>query len=247
MSRRHCPGCCLCLILEDDFDRTDNTNLGSDWAEVLGDSDIFSNTLRIPAGGLVVTTYEHSDTRMVVYAKFPTTPVGSKPRIIVNYLDEDNYLFAELDIQSPNTFLSVNSRIGGVETDLAPFPGGYSIGAYAGGEITVCFSGTSIAATVAENAGQWACAPDTGGKKAGLGNGGSGSIQADDFSWKEHFYTLQRADCPKCLCLCEGYCISKTLTATFTATGGCFDLLDGFTISMTYDEELGTFDIDWSG
>lgn len=64
MGDRRC--CCEsdCLILEDDFERADNDDIGSDWNEIYGDWEIISGDLvatELPA--LIVTTKKNSKSR----------------------------------------------------------------------------------------------------------------------------------------------------------------------------------------
>ena len=103
MSRRlGCPECCAqsgCLILLDDFERADSTNLGSDWDEIAGDSEIVSGEVSIPTSGIIATDSSIVSTNIdqFVYGKIKTIATGKKYRIICNYNNSGSYIAGELE------------------------------------------------------------------------------------------------------------------------------------------------------
>jgi len=236
---RCCCGVPGCVIFQDNFDRANSTNLGSDWTEVVGDSEIAGNTVQIPDLGLIKCNTPHPiDTpTCVVFADIANDPPSGKYRVLVNYVDEDNYLFGQYD--SAGT-LSVGEVAAGVETILDSVACG---GIVFGDVLTVCrnkgglYAGVGIASVWA-----WHCVADNGGRYTGLASG-SGQIKFDDFYFEEHYVT--DPDCKQCECHCNEFCVPKTLYLTFSASDCCEDL-DERTIELTFD--AGAYpEFQWTG
>jgi hypothetical protein len=223
--------CCAvpgCVIESDDFNRADNTNLGSKWTEVAGDSDIFTNTVRIPADGLIKCTTRHPiDTpTCVVWAKL--VDVTGVYRVPVNIVDEDNYLYG----QWTDDILSVWEVSGGVHEELDNWPS--ASGVSPGDYLTVCRNKTGIYAGVGlVSAYAWACVDDNEGRYVGLAAGDGGTIRFDDFVFEEHWAT--DPDCKRCACECQEYCVPKTLTLTFHVRAGDCEL-DGESMELELDK-----------
>ena len=110
------PGCqcCACTIAEDTFDRADSTNLGSDWTEQTGDSEIESNRLVLPADAIATFTPSGGYYAMEVVAQGDS---GDKPRLIY-YRNSSNWLAAELEIGTSGK-ARIIQRISGTTTTTA--------------------------------------------------------------------------------------------------------------------------------
>lgn len=116
--------CCPveCEIATDDFNRGDSTNLGADWTERLGGSgwEISSNVLTTAVANDVVTHNDgHPDDEsdLRVWARVRGA-IGDQLRIIVCYVDNDTYLFGQLEIGSDCVYLSIWKRASGSNTQL---------------------------------------------------------------------------------------------------------------------------------
>lgn len=255
MGDRRC--CCVegCVIVEDNFNRTNSTNIGSNWTEEAEDSEIANNVLVIPLDGLVVTQKKHFHKTMLAWVDLPglfsdgdfttTAEVGDIYRVIVNYNEDDGtYYYGEYEVLSDGYTAEI--RVGyhdgasdsTLDTDEVPVdPGAH--------QFTVCRNLNGIYAYDSQNEElqAWAIATsDNGGRKAGLANKGSGQtgsiLEFDDFVWSEHYYT--DPDCPKCGCECEGYPLKKTLTMTIVAAGSC-DCLNGEELEFNHQDDSGDF------
>ena len=120
LGRRCCCGPPPCTQFEDNFDRSNNTNIGSDWSEEEGDWSIASNKLSISSANalcLCQASLDHPYSLEVVYN---ATTLNDLIKIVFNYVDSDNYSFVLIEIE-PDTFinfLKIVDRVGGVETVL---------------------------------------------------------------------------------------------------------------------------------
>ena len=223
MDRRCCCKRRGCLIVGDDFNREPSTNLGSNWVEVLEDSDIYDNTLRIPAGGIVRTARKHPANHWtgIYEVKLVDLQHDNKYRLLFNYKDADNYYYLEYHFfydSGDKVTLSLGSVSGGGDSTLqSSTTSGGGVGGDA--RLVVCrdldgvYFGVDGADIVECTLG------DNGGRYAGLESAGNGSARFDDFIWEEHYYTNH--DCPPCLCSCEGYCLPEELTMTIVAYEDC--------------------------
>ena len=113
-------GCCEdeCFFGSDDFNRSNSTNLGSDWTEVTGNSEIASNELLLPFSAVAVhnTVNPSGNGNMNVFADV-TLGSGDVARVVAGYADTNNYLIAEVTEGSPGT-IKLIERVSGTETTL---------------------------------------------------------------------------------------------------------------------------------
>ena len=238
MTRRRC--CCGCVILADSFDRPNSSDLGAEWNEISGDWQISGNRL-IETGNSGATILSVQDApdepinfRVVVEDTFPDNG-GRKYRIIVCAEDEDNYLFGQLETTTSNYTIWIGRRAAGVDSD--PMDTWTSTEPFAY-EQTVClsYSGNTLAFVPAEQTGDgvWGCDSNPPGLKFGLANFGDEQVAYDDVDVQLH--EASDPNCPACLCTCEYECLPKELTATFTATGNCYAMLNLATITLEREE-----------
>ena len=85
--------CCKCFVFTDDFDRTDSTDVGSDWNEVVGDWEILDNELHEEAGLSTGTANAkifgmqpvsaHAEGKMYVRVDLENAVVGDKYYVYV--------------------------------------------------------------------------------------------------------------------------------------------------------------------
>jgi len=235
------PTCCCegCIIFEDDFNRA-NTEPVTGWTEVTGDSDIVAGELEVPDPGLIVADAANSlDTpRGQVTVDLPTVSAGEKYRVIINYDDEQNYLFGELETAGAGVgTLRAWERIAGSDTLIDSITTGWT----SPDTMTVCRSETGLFVGNQASVVAWGCIDaDNGGRQAGLSNDTGSPITYDNFRYLQSIF--EEVNCPACDCQCENYCVPKTLTATLTALHACCDCMDGVEIELTYQpSELPDF------
>lgn len=131
LMNKYSPGagcvCCgpgdSCTLLNDTFDRANSTNLGSDWTEGGGsiDLEISSNSvIRVsgnPTYAISTVTHSSGDIRVTMAVTAPTS--GSKFRIIFDFVDASNYVFAEFTTGGgAGGGVRLWKRVGGTETAL---------------------------------------------------------------------------------------------------------------------------------
>lgn len=207
-----CPGC---LALADDFQRA---TLGCQWSQRSGSWSISSDRL-VESGNddaVIIAQRAVSDMSFRVVASIPNVPSGAIYRAIVNYVDDDNYHFAEIDFTSGALTIRLCKRSGGSNSTLKERSwDGSMVGSPQ--SVGVCFTEKIF------SAGQeyepymlWITdpTPHDGGYRAGLGNGANVEIEFDDFWLSEHLDT--NADCAYCVCRCDNVPLPMTLTAHVT-------------------------------
>jgi hypothetical protein len=185
--------------------------------------------------------------------------VGAKPRLIVNYVDEGNYFFAEWEKTdaSNNGTLRLFRREGGSD-GAALTTASAQLSSPA--SLNVCFDDESFEARLSQLLEPTAtdvayiCNPNrfSDGDKAGVGNGAAIAVDFGEHPANQSFFNIiekypPKADCPKCICACKGYCIPRTLTATFTLgnpSGPCNSGgLHGYSMTLTKASDS----TDWVG
>jgi len=260
MSRRRFGGSCCCgkacILLSDNFDRAPSTNLGANWEEVSGsgDSSIVGGELSMPAGAMVVTTEGTGlpDPWMTSTAVIPNPQPGDIDRAIVNYVDTNNYLCAEVEFQAAGVaVIRACSISAGAKSVLDENTVGYVAGE--ANSIVACRTIEGLYAGCNASMTTWACVGDNGGRKAGLENASaSNTITLDTFvSLRGEGLNGLGADpdvvsrCFYCECECEGHCLPDTLTLHIDSSGfcSCFDDWEiTLTLDMTHQPEVC-----WSG
>ncbi len=210
------PGCCCetCTIAEDTFNRADSATPGTAWQVVSGTWEIVSNALSETSGaGLVFLkkTHPKNSPTGVVYVDLLGPANGTKHRVLVNYVDDENYLYAEYyhATNGADCYLAVGIVVAGDETELNRREG-YSIGS-ASNRLVVCRSRDGLYAYLEGryDAARACGIEDNGGRRVALAGG---SIGFDNFDWEQHHTT--NPDCPMCMCECEGYCLPSELLLT---------------------------------
>lgn len=249
MSRRRC--CCdkACFLFEDDFERDNSTDLGSDWNEVVGDwgiqeitDDMLTTHKRMvekydtatgTAGAIVICTQAvpaRSEGEMDVSIEVPVYGLTT---------GDTYYLYpACTDVNTVGTVVAkfvwngtkwtTSIYVASVEIDSYETPSTGSPHEYV---LHVCvdreLGGAKawVSPTVNEYAA-WAVPVDPGtGRYAGVGHNNTGHLnQFDNFHLEE--LRTEEEICQSCFCECDGTTPSLTLLGTIscaTDRAHCFD------------------------
>jgi hypothetical protein len=239
MGDRRC--CCGCWTGSDDFNRADSTDLGDDWDERSGDWEIKSNQLYESgnAGAMVIFQPNHGKPRSIVTVYITDEDTNDIYRVIVNYLDDDNYMYAELDIGTGGvggSTVSLHSVTGGSDSELISQAVTLTGFPALSRTMNVCLSSEIFSVEVSNISADMCVWYETGpvhstGYKTGLGNGYGQAIYYDDFTMSEHWE--DDPECPDCCpCRCGENEIQKDLIATYVGEDEC-DTLDGITVELT--------------
>jgi hypothetical protein len=245
MSRRKC--CCdvseSCTIFSDEFTTDD---LAENWTEISGEWSIGSGVLSTSDSDAILTCNTtltpFENHAVVAKINLGTYNSGKKVRILFNYIDTDNYNYAEFWYNSTYQYqvsVKVVSRVGGVDTTASTVNGlldSYPTGSYLLTYIKICITATSVAVAVAmaneswvSAGGQW-IAIDSTVVSCGVGNAGTVGVTFD-------YVTLYRleTDTEHCIdCFVCSYCNAGTLANQYQITiagmscpGGSPDTGDG--------------------
>lgn len=256
-------GCCEapadCHIFADTFDRSNSTDLGADWTEVIGDWSISDDLLRVSEYGLCVCTHPHpdSETRQIVQVKLLGQNNNDAGGIVCDYVDQNNYHYVEVTFReypdvSTLTFWkntpSLMIQLGDTRTIDAV------LGNWA--TLKVCFRGDVIQAQF--DGGEVYAEPtsECGGFVAGVqATVMEESFYFNDFDYDKH-YSTTNPKCPECSGGGEGLpcnCCSEGTMPTLwlvkiegivddTCTAGdCTLLNDSFIIDLTDFPDLNAF------
>jgi hypothetical protein len=243
---------------------TMGTNLGANWTEVTGDSELVLGTVRIPAGGIIVAVPTADRGAMQVSVTMMDLQPNKKYRVLINYdSDTGAYHYAEYDCTNTavggygdyRSYLRVGSSAGG---DAYEIEDTYTKGN--DNALIACRTPGGLYAT-SENSEivAWTCETEPTPVEAGLmNNSASLDIEFDDFSILRYEGTdspLFPADpdtvhrCYYCACECDGECLPETLELTITASGGYGVNLsyctDGYRVTLNYQE--GNDPFEWYG
>lgn len=256
MGRRRC--CCGCEIGSDDFNRDDSTTLGTLWPDTIegntaqtGDWDIADNTATENDGaGRAIFHKRHPrpDESMIVQIWLPDIQLDDKYEVILNWLDFDNYHYAQVEAvtENPTGELWMVLRLyvvsEGVETLLSEI----SIGRVFPDPITELRQGALHAKigregfcarlSTAEVFLVWETTtliPE--GYWAGMGASGREGIAIDDFEFAEHLETNPL--CPWCICKCNRKPLPKKLKATIVDCTGRMTAAEGCEIDLDWQQD----------
>lgn len=219
--------CCTageCWTFEDDFNRSDSSDLGSDWNEISGDWEIDTNRLHEPSTSgpdKVACTQPvplRSAGEMRVTVSIINPVVGDE--FYVYLAGEDDHLtaaeWARFTYQSTNTFLVELSTGESQTMSWAPTtPGVFPV-------VACCDSDGFLMAAIASSTNEYPWSDEAGtlsGRYAGLGHGDTTSgATFDDFTMAE--LRIPGEICLECFCRCGSINVPKDLTITFQ----CADL-----------------------
>lgn len=251
MGDRRC--CCDCPSWSDDFERANSTDLGPDWTEIAGDSFIESNRLKCTYSGgknaLVICEQKPQGNQLSYYIQVSlyNRAEGDIHRVIVNYVDEDNYYFVHVLCGAFPTVgtIALYRRALGIDTEL--ISRNYTSDPNV--RITVCFDGDTFSVQddvtdlLFAPAGPLTTDPPSDVYRAGLA--GAGPAYFNDFYFSEHWSTNEK--CPRCCCYCEHTPLDPELHLTIEGQGvaGCGDGTPGI-VAAYWDGQYCDLLVNWS-
>lgn len=205
--------CCCCVILADDFDRDDNTDLGENWTEETGDAEIATNKLKLPSGGRVIsvaaqaTPHQLGDGLGTIGVEITGHNAhGSKCWVIVDWVDSSNYHALEFETIDDDFFTArLRKWTAGVASTLSTLTGNPQNGGTRQVQ-HVCLTEFGFFAAFEDTVMQ-AVTSDHGGTMVGLENGTDTNVRFDDFNWQ--YTDEQRTGCHPCAAGCA-YCTAGT-------------------------------------
>lgn len=231
--------CCLdgCLIVADDFNRADSDDPGCNWVKLAGGDYGISGHQLVGTGLLITTRKNPLDTiNAVVYVTLRNLQVNNIYRVVVGFVDPDNYRYAKLVCDnSSNLTMSLNKVVNGTHTQLKFDTRGYE----GGGDFcaVVCIAeGGNFAVRPASEEPLTVCTPAVGNSgwtpPRVMGNVGFAGGAFDDWSYWEQY--ADNAECEYCDCTCDGQCLPDTLTVRFVNIQYC-DCFDQWSFEIQRD------------
>ena len=240
------PCCCTgCDIASDEFDRA---SVGAGWTQVSGSWSISSNRLETSdSDALAIFATDHpegsSSHHISVLGKVSDT--GSKIRGIVAYDSADDYIFAELMINSSDcSEIKFFERVGGSTSQVGDTR---NVGILATGtdyRLEVCFQDDTypnddgelcVKLSLSDGSHSWTFCESSitaTGDQVGLGTGtltSSGSASFESFDW--NISKKDQGSCPDCkgstcLLLSDGFtrADSTDLGCNWTETSGAWSI-----------------------
>ena len=239
-----CKTCCeTCFYFSDDFNRSDDTDLGADWTEVAGAWEIASNVLSTASDDAICKCETDGTVPYVVRVALKGGSSGDEFRVIVDYTDSSNYAYVRITRPTAGTVASFIVTVSGgshtVEATGAAWV--HNLGTttlY----IQVCVDSVAVLVSTSTEADYTPITQrafgNTGlaGGTCGLGTGtnDTAAVTFDSFSIQKHADT--QAGCPRC-------------STCPTAGIGCFSCDTGYlnamylTLSMITEDGCGVCSI----
>lgn len=247
---RHMPGCgcCGCEVFTDDFNRADDTNIGSDWSEESGAWAIASNKLAGSSNGIAVYNTTISQASYKVESIVRTDTANDTVGVVAYYTDANNYYSAILSIGAGTRTLKIFETVAGVTTERASV-NVTSAAVNVDHTVSLCVNHDGSSAHLAAMYGStplvaWSDAtPLSGPGKAGVYR----KSAAGATTWDEFSVSLTNTDdCPGCVCgLCtEGTSPNSIQVVIAGATGYCSDINGTYVLDKVVDCYAAT-DCEW--
>lgn len=184
---------CCCTIASDDFGAD---QLATNWDVRSGTPAVASGVLSMSAGTnlLIHNTAAPADATAVFSSvTFRGTSTIDIVRLVVAYVDDNNYWYAEAQPGSSNGTLKLFERSGGVNTQRGSTVTISSMQTNEDWEIQLCVQPGAVTAAaffgslLATNEVVYAATVTVASTKAGLGASESGTITLNDFEFERHF------------------------------------------------------------
>lgn len=194
-----CPDCCDCSYFTDEFNRADSTDLGSDWDERAGVWRILNQMLRADsANGLIVCQQQHPSGSLSyhVFARFRFRNDGDEARVVVDYVDDNNYVFAQIKQGSAADGLSLWKRTNGTNAEVGTRLGNYVFPVDFEFECHLCVHDGEITASVGYRS--VSAAHTASSNLTGLGTGAIGPDGCDFTKFDLQYDRSDESDCLPC-------------------------------------------------
>ena len=229
MSRRKC--CCAdCEVFFDDFVNAAGPAFDANWDDRSGTWDYLGPGLHEDSGGggVAICQTETKSEEMSVSAGGPRG-ASDIHGVICNFLNDNNYFLAEIEGITTSTVVRLYRRADGFNTLLYSETIAPAVPHDPQGGLAICFTESSFTVLAGE-AIIYECDPEihVGGKKAGLRNGGTSTIQYDQFLLENYTGNDGEFDGAVCClkqCECnEGgttYCMPRDLTLNLIGLLSC--------------------------
>jgi len=142
--RKNSPGCpcCDCILFSDNFDRSDADPVDGQWSVETGDWEVSSNELVSSNEGIVLNTFEHPNNPLHIEVKVRGSD-GDRLRVVFDYIDDDNFSFAEIKVGT-DAKIRIVERIEGVDNQLG-IDASVTAAASTWHTVKVCISSSSAA------------------------------------------------------------------------------------------------------
>ena len=193
-----CAPVASCNIFDDDFNRSDSGNLGSDWSEVSGGWNIDTCRLECDSDGICIcqTAHPDSEARQIVEVDIYGDTEADSFQIILDYVDSDNYHYAQWEIVTNE--LKFYKRTGGVSSQLGATET-VALAESTWHSLKACFSGTTISASANDGTVYGRSTTEHGGYKAGVGGvmGDVDPVYFDDFDY-DKYWSATNTKCATC-------------------------------------------------
>lgn len=229
--------CCRsgdCLFFEDDYNRADNTDTGP-YDEISGNWEVKSNQLweEGNAGAKIICTRLIDPGQMYVSVYAIDPQVGDVYIVYVDWVDTTTYHYAQFTLTSVgHVTVSLYDHSSGSDTLIATKNQTYADPDKM--QMFVCIGDGSFRATVqATEEYPWEELTPHGGRRFGMGHGCNHEVNFDDLEVLR--LRTAKIQCQTCRCSCLQNVVSKTLTATFSASGAKCDCMDGETITLNWE------------
>lgn len=212
MVRKYVTGNCCCRLFQDNFQRADSSDVGDEWDEVSGGWEIASNRLKNTASNSLIVVAKGRDVpgsdglphTQAIWAPTNSVSSGAVYRVVVDYVDSDNYHFLEITDGTPGS-VRLWKRSSGSNTAVSA-----AVSKAAGSYNFLCFAYDWIAhnfdtlgPTDNPAAGKWMGKPTTWlqGNQCGL-MVVSGTVEFEKFTW----HKTQQEDTDNLECTACGRC-----------------------------------------
>lgn len=231
-----CPFCTSdCYLEHDDFDRADDSDPGANYDVRTGTFAIASNVLTTTSSTSVAVTVDESPTtKQVVRMKVSHSAYTVVSRLIVSWIDDDNFVFVELFESSDRLtlFARVYKRSGGTDT-LQSTQSRTKTAIQTTFYVQACVSGNGFIVGISFIGYDNFLVINLGlaitgmtGVKAGIGTRSStGTATFEEFQFLRHY--SDTSGCPACPPACGNCTEEYPPFVEYVADLGAFGLTDG--------------------
>ncbi len=237
-----CPSCCgiSCIYFEDNFDRSDDTDLGSDWTEVAGAWEIASNVLSTASDDAICKCETDGTLDYVVRAALKGGSTSDEFRVIFDYDDDANYKYARITRPTESTtrafFVSVVTGTHTVAATSTAWT--HNLGTttlyvqicVGSDDARISTGVTADFANVRPRLGVFSFSTSSGTCGVGTGTNGVTAVTFDQFSIQRALSSPPHDECPECECECSGTppLELEVIISGITGSCGATDCADKF-------------------